>query len=198
VSLDIGHDALTFKRWTPNDMFPARSLAVPIRRDGRDQLFIAGFSRKVIGMQSRVLGTIEFDIKNNAELTLGERDFEVLRGGILTGNGVAREFDGLRGTADAAHEAVYGDHLAQNHPNPFNPSTTIEYSISEDSHVSLSIFNVKGQLVRTLENGLRKRHNYRMVWDGKSDKGEAVASGTYFCRLKTDRLTQTRKLVVLR
>jgi Tol biopolymer transport system component len=198
VSLDISHSALVFQRWVPSDLFPARTLAVPIHRDGRDELFIAGFSRKVVGVPSRVLGTIEFGIKNDSELSLRESDFEVVRGGILTADGVTRDFDGLRTTANAPREAVYGDYLAQNHPNPFNPSTTVEYSISEDAHIDLAIFNVKGQLVRTLENGLKKRHNYRIVWDGKSDKGEDVASGTYFLRLKTDRFTQTRKLVVLR
>ena len=189
---------MAYVGWTANDKFPARSVAVPIRRDGRDELFIAGFSRKVLGMPSRALGIIEFNIKNNVELSLGENDFEVVRGGILTTGGNTREFDGLRTTADAAYQAVYGDYLAQNHPNPFNPTTTIEYSISEDCRVDLSVFNVKGQLVRTLENGFKRRHNYTVAWDGKSGDGQPVASGTYFCRLKTDRFTETRKLVVLR
>ena len=74
----------------------------------------------------------------------------------------------------------------------------IEYSIATDSHVDLSIYNVAGQLVCTLVDGFKKRDRYRLKWDGKNNEGKTVASGVYFYRLKTDRFTKTKKLVILR
>jgi hypothetical protein len=88
--------------------------------------------------------------------------------------------------------------LAQNYPNPFNPTTTIKYSIRERAHVSLKIYNVSGQLVRTLENSVKEADVYKKVWDGRNDRGEAVSSGVYFYRLITKDFAKTRKMVLLR
>jgi hypothetical protein len=88
--------------------------------------------------------------------------------------------------------------LSDNYPNPFNPMTTIEYSIAEDSHVNLSIYNVNGQVVRTLVSAFQNRSAYRVVWDGKNDNGVSVSSGVYFSRLQASSFVKTKKLVLLR
>ena len=99
---------------------------------------------------------------------------------------------------DSPPKIVYQNQLNQNYPNPFNPVTTIEYSIANDSHVNLSVYNVKGQLIRTLVNEFKKSNNYKVIWDGKNDRDHDVTSGVYFYRIKANEFIQTRKLVILR
>ncbi len=89
--------------------------------------------------------------------------------------------------------------LAQNYPNPFNPTTTITFSLKEKARVNIRIYNVTGQLVRTLLDETRDGGIYTDVkWDGSSEKGEPVASGVYFCRLVTKGFSQVRKMVLLK
>tara|TARA_Y100001970_G_scaffold13758_1_gene15591 strand:- start:39 stop:791 length:753 start_codon:yes stop_codon:yes gene_type:complete len=70
--------------------------------------------------------------------------------------------------------------LSKNYPNPFNPSTTIEYSVSKTGPVSLVIYDLNGAVVKTLVNEVVARNNYSITWDGRNDSGQMVASGQYF------------------
>lgn len=73
--------------------------------------------------------------------------------------------------------------LAQNFPNPFNAATTMEYSLAATCRVELVVFNAAGQRVRRLVEGERPAGVHRVKWDGKDEKGRAVASGRYVARL---------------
>ena len=90
--------------------------------------------------------------------------------------------------------------LEQNVPNPFNPSTTIKYSIAEPGRVKLVIYNAAGQAVRTLvdEDKKPRSEGYSIVWNGKNDAGRRVGSGVYFCRLTMKGTSRTKKIVVLK
>jgi hypothetical protein len=88
--------------------------------------------------------------------------------------------------------------LAQNVPNPFNPSTAIAFEMKDKGVVTLKIYNVAGQLVRTLLNGTKDVGSYTVTWDGKNDRGGAVASGVYFYKMETRNFSQTKKMVMLR
>ncbi len=89
--------------------------------------------------------------------------------------------------------------LEQNYPNPFNPTTTIRYSIAEAGQVSLRVYNVAGQLVRTLVNTVQSPGQVRPVrWNGLNSTGQSVSSGVYFYRLTADGYTRTRKMVVIK
>jgi hypothetical protein len=88
--------------------------------------------------------------------------------------------------------------LVQNHPNPFNPQTTIAFSLSTRGRVSLAIYDVNGRIVRTLANETRAAGAYELTWDGRDDDGQAVASGVYFYRLVAPEFTQTKKMVLLK
>ncbi len=89
--------------------------------------------------------------------------------------------------------------LSQNYPNPFNPSTSIEFTVRDRTRVSLKIYDVSGQLVRTLIEGDRAAGEvHRVTWDGRNDAGQAVSSGIYFYRLVASDFTQTRKMVLLK
>lgn len=88
--------------------------------------------------------------------------------------------------------------LLQNHPNPFNPTTTIRYSLGRPNHVSIEIYNALGQLVRVLEDGNQAVGVYETTWDGRNSSGHDAASGVYFYRLKAGDFVQTRKMVLSR
>ena len=89
--------------------------------------------------------------------------------------------------------------LNQNYPNPFNPETTIPYALSSDAIVSLTIYNIAGQVVRKLvDSEALAAGQYQAVWDGRSESGASVASGMYFYLLHAGDYVAKRKMVLLR
>lgn len=85
-----------------------------------------------------------------------------------------------------------------NYPNPFNPKTTISYSLAEAHKLSLSIYNSRGQLVRTFALGNQARGLHTLEWNGTDSSGEQLPSGVYLIRLQADRYTQTHKAIMLK
>ncbi len=89
--------------------------------------------------------------------------------------------------------------LSQNYPNPFNPSTVINYEVPRSANVSLKVFNMLGQQVKTLHSGVQAAGQYTVQWDGSNDRGEQVAAGIYFLRLKSDNnVALTRKMLFVK
>jgi len=88
--------------------------------------------------------------------------------------------------------------LHQNTPNPFNPITEIAFDLPENSEVTLEVFNMLGQKVRTLANGEFKAGRHNMVWNGKDISGRDAASGVYFYKLSTSDEILTKKMILLR
>ena len=93
---------------------------------------------------------------------------------------------------------MFENSLSQNLPNPFNPSTTIRYSVEVESPVEIIIFNVSGQRVSTLLNEIKQPGEYVAVWDGRDDFGNTVASGIYFYRTKIGSYEAVKKMLLLR
>jgi len=88
--------------------------------------------------------------------------------------------------------------LEQNFPNPFNPMTTIVFSLPSRGDAKLGIYDVSGRLVRTLQDGVLEAGRHTVTWDGRNDGGREMSSGVYFCKLVTaDRIAET-KLVLLK
>ncbi|MCG8608862.1 tandem-95 repeat protein, partial [bacterium] len=86
--------------------------------------------------------------------------------------------------------------LGQNFPNPFNPTTTISFSVPKTSELNLAIYNMRGQRVRLLVSGSVKAGRHRITWDGRNDQERKVASGIYVYRLETKNFTAQRKLIL--
>jgi len=84
------------------------------------------------------------------------------------------------------------------YPNPFNPSTTIRYALSEDARVSVKIYNTLGQLVRTIVDADQSEGYHEAVWDGRNETGSSVSSGIYVYRLVTGEFTQTRRMLLMK
>jgi len=88
--------------------------------------------------------------------------------------------------------------LHANHPNPFNPETTIEYSLALAGPVRIRVFDTAGHLVRTLVDGPEAKGEHRVIFDGRDDRGQQLASGVYLYRLDTALTSLSRKMVLLK
>jgi hypothetical protein len=91
--------------------------------------------------------------------------------------------------------------LSCNYPNPFNPATSIRYTVHRRQtpfRTTLKIYNIRGQLVRTLVDEPKGAGNYQVIWDGKADDGEEVASAVYLYQLRVGDHSQTKKMVLMR
>ena len=88
--------------------------------------------------------------------------------------------------------------IHQNYPNPFNPTTTIQYTLPEESSVKLTVYDIRGQDVTTLEQTDKPPGNYEVQWNGSDDSGIQVNTGVYFARLETGDYSQAIKMVFLK
>jgi hypothetical protein len=87
----------------------------------------------------------------------------------------------------------------QNTPNPFNPETVFRFGLPERAEVGFQVYDLAGRHVRTLMDGAELDPGWHEVlWDGRSDRGETVATGVYFCRLTVGSRKLSRKVVVLK
>ena len=126
-----------------------------------------------------------------------------------SGNGVFRAqlATGVKETASAIPAAFM---LAQNHPNPFsangtfgNPSTVIKYELPQAVEVQLAIFDLTGRRVRTLVQQQQQAGQYEVIWDGRNEQGEAIASGLYIYQIRAAPSTssgfvQARRMALVR
>ena len=104
--------------------------------------------------------------------------------------------------ADDTQIHVSGNILMQNYPNPFNPTTTIDFNLTENTFVTLEIFNIKGQKVKTLVADNMQAGYHSMVWNGKNNAGKSVSSGIYFSNFGTNNensdYTSVKKMLLLK
>jgi photosystem II stability/assembly factor-like uncharacterized protein len=112
------------------------------------------------------------------------------------GNTIVGRLDPITGIDD--QPPVVSASELYNEPNPFNPTTTIHFSLDHAQRVELVVYDVHGKYVATLFDGPRGAGEQRVRWNGRADDGRAVASGVYFCSLRTGAGLVTRKMVLLR
>jgi hypothetical protein len=188
---------LVFSNWVENPDYPGITMCTEVIRNGQKEIVlgIVG-SKNTVGFSTN-LGYFELEVNSSAPLDLTDDDFALVTADILESNGGTLVFKGSQMTR-TLEPTTYRNQLAQNFPNPFNPSTTIAFSIAEETDVELSIYDVRGALIRTLVNEHRKTNNYKEIWDGRDNKGQSTASGVYFYRLTAGAYTATKKMVLLR
>ncbi|MBN1541701.1 carbohydrate binding domain-containing protein, partial [candidate division KSB1 bacterium] len=125
-------------------------------------------------MQHQAVGNVYWD------------DFAVVEGNVTR----------VGGTDLPVAPLVYS--LAQNHPNPFNPSTTIRFNLPQTEQVSLVVYDLLGKIVRTLVDGVREAGEHSVLWDGRDETGLAASSGIYFYVLNTPRTRLVRKMMFVK
>jgi len=84
------------------------------------------------------------------------------------------------------------------YPNPFNPSTNISFDLTKSETVKIEIYNVKGQIVKQLVNKVYDKGTHSLVWDGKDSKGNNCGTGVYFCRMTAGKITQSKKMMLIK
>ncbi len=94
-------------------------------------------------------------------------------------------------------EVLQTDNLA-NYPNPFNPETTISFNLKSTINTKLSIYNIKGQLIKSFQPSKFKLGNNEIVWSGKDNNNREVASGIYFIKLINNNITSSKKIVLIK
>jgi hypothetical protein len=101
---------------------------------------------------------------------------------------------------DITIEVMPATTLVGNFPNPFNPTTSIQYQVSgiEDQLVRIDVYNIKGQLVRTLVNDMHSAGEYSVVWNGTDGYGRSVGSGLYLYRMTAGEYTSVRRMIMLK
>jgi len=163
--------------------------------DGRIILLLYDVSGKTVAPGTGPVVTIPFALSEKAE----GRSELVFQHVILAdehAHAIPAEVKSVPMTVERALPTTYA--LSQNYPNPFNPETVIEYELPEESHVTLTVYNVLGQEIRRLENEVKPGGYYKVVWDGKNEFGGQVATGIYFYRLEAGAFTSIRKMMILK
>ncbi|HUU29412.1 MAG TPA: carboxypeptidase regulatory-like domain-containing protein [archaeon] len=128
-----------------------------------------------------VTGELALDSDRTLQIRLGE--------GIISGGD---------SQADEPSALPRAFALGQNSPNPFNPSTTITYSVSEPGQVRLTVYDLRGRNVVTLIDRYHEAGTYNVQWDGRDSKGGKLSSGVYFYRMNAGAFTRVRKMVLLK
>ena len=88
--------------------------------------------------------------------------------------------------------------LHQNHPNPFNPITTLRYDLPENGHVNITIYDMLGREVKTLVNTTQDAGFRSVIWDATNDYGKPVSAGVYLYKIQAGEFVQTKKMVLLK
>jgi hypothetical protein len=171
-----------------SDGFSRYTNSVPARGDGIFASAVLGHSDirnaemdlVTFTMRSRGSNTVEPAL---AEVSLVDANGNLTRGIIST-------------EADVTPKAFS---LSRNYPNPFNPSTTINFSLPEQGNVKLSVFNLLGQEVKTLVSSDMEPGTYKAVWNAQNNMGQKVSSGIYFYRLTVNnKVINTYKMLMLK
>ena len=95
-------------------------------------------------------------------------------------------------------ESVYVSSLLGNYPNPFNPETVVRYTVVNDAFVTIEIYNIKGQKVRSLVNDFVNRGKHDVVWNGRDHDGRKVSSGLYFYKMTAGKYQSVRRMVLMK
>lgn len=189
---------LEFMGWAEADDLERETLCIEAVRDGRKEVVIGVLGKDGQPSGATTLGTAEFRVHSDQELVLGEEDLALVTADLLsTGSQRALAVSSMD-VRRAVSSVRYENALAQNYPNPFNPTTTISFSLARSANASLSIYDVRGSLVRRLVDERKDRGIHRVVWDGMNSGGQRVASGVYFYKLIAGSFTDTKKMTTLK
>ena len=138
---------------------------------------------------------LDLDVICGQEYTYGVRVVYVNPNGMSASVQITHTF-----VSDTEDEVglTFITQLGDNYPNPFNPETKINFSLREESNVRIEIFNVRGQIVKTLIDTELPAGNHNVIWNGFDDNNRVAASGVYFYKMTTDSYQSVRRMVLLK
>jgi hypothetical protein len=180
---------------------PARFEFVEAARAGDEALFLArpdGEGRIAVARAGE--GGLDGSVARLIFRAKGEFEepgrFQIADGLILGADGLTAQV--APGVALDLATAPAEFKLTQNFPNPFNPATTIKYNLADEAQVHLRVYNIVGQVVRTLVQERQAAGRYSVRWDGRDDRGLTVSSGIYFYQITAGKFKDVRKLMLLK
>ena len=94
-------------------------------------------------------------------------------------------------------EGVVREASLRIHPNPFNPETRVEYYVPQEALVQIAIYNVLGQKLVILQDGLKPAGEHSVIWDGRNSEGVKLGAGVYFCKMRIGDFVKTEKMTLL-
>ena len=129
--------------------------------------------------------------------TLAGYDTEVIEDVVVTEGNTTSGVD-FSLVTEGDEIVIVATKLNGNYPNPFNPVTTIDYSIKDAGNVTLEVYNLRGQLVKTLVNEVKETGNHTANWNSTDNSNKSVSSGVYFYKMKTAEYTSTKKMILMK
>jgi photosystem II stability/assembly factor-like uncharacterized protein len=190
---DYGESWTPFNEGLPDD-YSSRSITA-FATDGSNMYVGTGLGVYMAEGGNLPWAAVGHELADSPILTLAVCDGMLFAGAA---DGVWRE-DSPTSVGDGSFSTLPGSYtLAQNYPNPFNPGTIIEYSLPTRAVVTIEIFNVIGQKVRTLIDEPKSPGFYLVEWNGKDDMGSSLSTGVYFYRFKTGEVALTKKMLLLK
>ncbi|NQV19104.1 MAG: T9SS type A sorting domain-containing protein [Armatimonadetes bacterium] len=145
-------------------------------------------------------GQFSFDIlSGNYTFTCEAEGFETttIDDEVITNQVIFLDFQ-MEAVAGINDPPVLTTELFGNYPNPFNPATTISFTLKEATEVKIDIYNITGQHVKTLLNVHLEADNHNIVWNGNDNEGRSVSSGIYFYKMQAGKYTSTKKMILLK
>jgi len=202
VELDINYDPERVSLGTPELANDVRFLALTTRDNGAGNLkALLYFTNPFIDADQIAEGSqdlLEIPVNAISEIEAGDRAvIDIRKAKVSTSNSMAVKVEGI------SPPPVPGSFvLHQNYPNPFNPHTTIGFTIDGSAggaqEVKLEVYNILGQNVNTLIDGIMSPGDHEVVWDGDDKYGSAVATGIYLYKLQVGSDSQTKKMLLLK
>jgi len=145
-------------------------------------------------------GTYSIELQSgtyDVTATLAGYDTEVIEG-IEVEEALATTGIDFTLVTGVGNDIIAATKLNSNYPNPFNPVTKISYSVKEPSNVTMEIYNIRGQLVKSLVNEVKETGNYTISWNGIDNSNKSVSSGVYFYKMKTQNYNSTKKMILMK
>ena len=194
TSVEWNRDRLEYDGWFEGDLLRRQGgLAMTLSPEpGTIDAAVFGERQGIAG--EGVIGTLRFRVKSDGNPGLR---FGAIDGRDGANESVSVNSSVVAGIAGAPPVALRSE-LRPNVPNPFNPKTTVHFSVGRDGPVSVRIYDVSGRLVRTLVNETMAAGLQAVDWDGTDDAGNAVSSGTYLLRLSTVDTQQSRSMLLVK
>jgi hypothetical protein len=198
MSADVTEAGVTIKWHTTYEM---DNLGFNVFRSTSPEGSYAKLNRRLIEGQGTSAVPRDYEYIDS-QVTEGETYYYKLEALDLSGGKIYSKVIRLEVHPDALRPPKRNE-LWQNYPNPGNPHTWLPYVLSSDGKVRIEIYNMAGQLIRTLELGSRRPGRYTSrnraaYWDGRDSSGEQVPSGIYFYTLRAESFVATKKLIMLR
>lgn len=138
---------------------------------------------------------------NFSDIVPGAGNYSYYTKAVYTGNVLSPASNivsvNITGNEDN-NDIVYQNKLYANYPNPFNPETTISFSLKESQFVIVKIYNIKGELVKTMNNSYCSKGLHKLIWRGINEQNQSVSSGIYFCRIECPSFRSQIKMLLIK